>query len=172
MFRQIAVTCAAAAALAACQPQAKTETPAAPVQPAVQATPAPQAPADEDTKPTEIKPASVGSVKVTSPVANAKVTSPLTIEGTADNSFFFEAVFPVELVADGKVIARGPAQAVTDWTKGGQIKFKAELDFTVTKETKAELVLMEDMPAPKSADSDEAGPSRAVKIPVLLEPKS
>ncbi len=174
MFLRTAMTCAAVAALAACQPQATPDTPAAPAQTAEQAapSPAPQAPVDEDTKPTETKPAPAGSVKLTSPLANAKVTSPVTIEGSADSSFFFEAVFPVELVADGKVIARGPAQAVTDWTAGGQVKFKAELEFIIAKETNAELVLSEDMPEPKSPDSDEAGPSRAVKIPLVLVPKS
>ena len=61
--------------------------------------------------------------------------SPMAIEASADSDFFFEAVFPIELVADGGMIERGPAQAQTDWTAGGQMKFKAVLEFAVMKET-------------------------------------
>ena len=93
----------------------------------------------------------------------------MAIEASADISFFFEAVFPVELVADGGMIARGPAQAQTDWTAGGQMKFKAMLEFAVMKETNAELALSEDMPAPKGADSDG---SFACGFPLCLCPRA
>jgi hypothetical protein len=171
MLKRFAMTCAAAT-LAACQPQATPDAPATPAETAEQA--APQAPVDEDTKPTETKEAAKDSIKMVSPAPGAKVSSPLEISGVADNSFFFEGVFPVELVAEGKVLARGPAQQSGDknWTDPGPIEFKATLAFEVSKETNAELVLMEDMPEPVSPDSDVAGPSRAVKIPVVLVPRS
>jgi hypothetical protein len=40
----------------------------------------------------------------------------------------------------------------------------------VAKETKAELILSEDMPQPIRDDSDERGPARSLRIPVVLVP--
>ena len=164
------MACGAVLALAGCQPEAKTDVP-----PQVAEEPALQAPVDgEDGKPSATIEAAAGSFSVDSPAPGAKVTSPLVITGVADNSMYFEGVFPVELVADGKVIARGPAQQAGDrnWTDPGPVNFRAALEFEVSKETNAELVLMEDMPEPVSDDSDERGPAKAMKIPVVLVPGS
>jgi hypothetical protein len=172
MLVRLMATCAGLAALAACQPQA-TEAPAAPVQ-AAQET-APQAPVDgEDSKPSATKEADKDSIKMVSPLPGARVTSPVEISGAADNSFFFEGVFPVELVADGKVLARGPAQQSGDknWTDPGPVDFKSTLEFSVATETNAELVLMEDMPDFIDEQNDIRGPARAIRIPVVLVPRS
>jgi len=170
MLKRFALTCAAAAALAACQPEVKTE-----ATPQVVEEIAPQAPVDgEDSKPSPIIEAEAGSFSVDTPAPGAKVTSPLVITGVADNGMYFEGVFPVELIVDGKVIARGPAQQAGDrnWTDPGPVNFRAALEFEVSKESNAELVLMEDMPEPISDDSDERGPAKAIKIPLVLVPRS
>ena len=167
---RLMMTCAAVIALAACQPEAKTA-----AEPQVAEEAAPQAPVDgEDSKPSATIEAAKGTFTVDTPAPGAKVTSPLVITGVADNSMYFEGVFPIELVAEGKVIARGPAQQAGDrnWTDPGPVNFRAALEFEVAKETNAELVLMEDMPEPVSDDSDERGPATAMKIPVVLVPKS
>lgn len=53
-----------------------------------------------------------GMIQVDAPVANATITSPLTITGKARGGWYFEASFPVELKnAGGTVIATGVAQA-------------------------------------------------------------
>jgi hypothetical protein len=164
------MTCAAVFALAACQPEAKTEA-APPIAEEI----APQAPVDgEDSKPSATTEAAKGAFVVETPVPGAKLTSPLVITGVADNGMYFEGVFPVELVVDGKVIARGPAQQAGDrnWTDPGPVNFRAALEFEVLKETNAELVLMEDMPELVSDDSDERKPAQAMKIPVVLVPAS
>jgi len=113
-----------------------------------------------------------GDLMITAPVAGARVASPLVVQGVAINSFFFEGVFPAELVVDGEVIAQAPAeqQAPDNWTTPGPVNFKATLTFDVSKETSAELVLREDMPAPASPDSDVAGPARTARIPIVLVP--
>lgn len=167
---RLMMTCAAVIALAACQPEARTD-----AAPQIAEETAPQAPVDgEDSKPSATIEAAKGSFIVDSLAPGAKVTSPLVITGTADNGMYFEGVFPIELVADGKVIARGPAQQAGDrsWTDPGPVNFRAALEFEVSKETNAELVLMEDMPEPVSDDSDERGPARAIRIPVVLVPAS
>ena len=167
---RLMMTCAAVLALAACQPEAKTDS-----GPQIAEEILPQAPVDgEDSKPSPTKEAAAGSFAVDSLAPGAKVSSPLVITGIADNSMFFEGVFPIELVADGKVIARGPAQQAGDrnWTDPGPVNFRAALEFDVARETSAELVLMEDMPAPISDTSDERAPARAIRIPVVLVPKS
>ncbi len=153
-------------ALAACTPEAKP--PEAPTAPAAEA---PAAPASAPLADGEI-PAPAGEITISSPVAASRVSSPLVVEGVALNTWMFEGVFPVELAVDGEVIAQAPAQqqAPDNWTTPGPVRFKAELTFTVTEEKNAVLILREDSPRPVSADSDEAGPARTVRIPVTLLP--
>jgi hypothetical protein len=104
------------------------------------------------------------NVLVDAPIAGARVTGPLIVEGTAPGDWFFEAQFPVKLVdADGTVLAEAPAQAQSDWMTEAPVPFRAELDFSVTEETPATLVLQEDMPA------DNASP-REVTVQVVLVP--
>jgi hypothetical protein len=116
--------------------------------------------------------APAGQLTVTSPVAEARVSSPLVVEGSVLNDWMFEGVFPVKLEVDGVAIAEGPAQqqAPDNWTNPGPVKFRAELAFTVDVETAATLVLAEDMPAPVESGSDVAGPARTLRIPVTLVP--
>jgi len=153
---------------AACQPQ-QTPTPdAKPAEPAPE-----QAAAQVQLAADEI-PAPAGEITLTSVTAGAKVTSPLTVEGTVINDWMFEGSFPVELAANGEsiVVRPGEQQAPDNWTNPGPVKFKSQLEFTVTKETPAVLILKEDMPKPKTADSDEPGPARTLRIPVVLVPAS
>ncbi|MGD9981762.1 MAG: Gmad2 immunoglobulin-like domain-containing protein [Hyphomonadaceae bacterium] len=120
-----------------------------------------QAPAS-DTPATEA--AEAPSVIIETPVANARVTSPLVVEGTAPGDWYFEAQFPAQLVgADGALIAEAPARAQSDWMTEAPVRYRAELSFNVTQETPATLVLQEDMPA------DNANP-REVRLPVALAP--
>jgi len=153
---------------AACQPQ---QTPAPETKPA---DPAPEQAAAPAQLAADELPAPGGEITVTSVVAGAKVKSPLTVEGSVINNWMFEGVFPAELAADGETIVQAPAQqqAPDNWTNPGPVKFKAVLEFTVTKETPAVLILKEDMPKPKSPDSDEPGPARTLRIPVVLVPAS
>ncbi len=165
MIRYAAFACLALAGCApeAAPPVATAPEAAAPAEPALVVQPALAA--------GEI-PAPAGEINVSSPAAGVRVTSPLVVEGTALNTWMFEGVLPVELEVDGQVIAQGPAQqqAPDNWTNAGPVRFKAELTFSVTEEKSAVLILREDMPRPVSADSDEPGPARTLRIPVTLVP--
>jgi len=155
--------------LAACAPEQKPA--AAPEAPPVAETPvAPAATSDA----AKYKPAPAGEITVASPVAGARISSPLIAEGVAANTWFFEGQFVAELVADGEVIVMGPAMQAgdTNWTDPGPVNFRAELIFSVTQETPAELILSEDMPEYIDEANDIRGPARSVRIPVVLAPAS
>lgn len=165
MIRYVALACLA---LAACAPEAKVPEPQA----AQQAAP-PVAPQTADVGAAgKYKPAPAGEVTLTTPLAGARVTSPLVVEGVAVNNWFFEGQFVAELAVDGEVIVQGPAMQAGDksWTDPGPVGFRAELAFDVTKEQNAELILSEDMPAFIDEANDIRGPARAIRIPLVLAP--
>lgn len=119
--------------------------------------PAPEAPAPT----TEVNGV---TIVVTAPASGARVTSPLRVTGTAPGDWFFEAVFPAELrTANGQVIAEAPAQAQRDWMTEQPVPYVAELQFEVTEETPATLVLTEDMPSGLPGQ-------REISIPIVLTP--
>lgn len=108
--------------------------------------------------------ASVGEFAVVdTPVAGARVTSPLTVTGTAPGNWYFENQFPVRLVdAQGAVLAESPAIPRVNWTENADPKqFDATILFAVTQDTPATLILEEDMPG-------EGNEPRTVRIDVVL----
>ncbi len=140
-----------AAALAACSPPEQQQ---------------PQ-PAEPPATTTAAEPALSGPslVVVSAPLAGARVTSPLQVEGAAPGDWYFEAQFPVKLVgADGAVLAEAPAMSQSDWMTEAPVAYRARLTFSVAQETPATLVLQEDMPA------DNANP-REITVPVVLVPR-
>ncbi len=101
---------------------------------------------------------------VATPAADARVSSPLRVSGTAPADWYFENQFPVRLVdVQGEEMAFAPATPRVNWTEPGDKPFDAELTFDVSAETPATLVLEEDMLG------DNAAP-RQVRIPVVLIP--
>jgi hypothetical protein len=117
-------------ALTACSPP--SEKAAEPAEPSESATLAPAPSADV--------------AQVTSPAANASVTSPLHVTGIAPANWYFENQFPVRLLdAQGNVIAEAAATPRVNWTENANPKeFDATLSFTATGP--ATLVLQQDMP--------------------------
>lgn len=101
-------------------------TPAAFTSPAPNLSPSPAL----DTSPTP--PQSTGSEAVVVPQAilTQTLTSPLTIEGQALGSWYFEGQFSVVLTDwDGLIIAQAQAQAQGDWMQEGYVPFTATLTF-------------------------------------------
>lgn len=99
------------------------------------------------------------------PGEGARVTSPLSIEGTAPNDWYFEGQFQTRLVgADGATIAEAPGLPQSDWQKPGPVPFLADLAFDVTADTPATLVLQEDM-------TPEGQAPREKRINVVLAPR-
>lgn len=108
--------------------------------------------------------AGADDIRIETPEPDARITSPLIASGVADNTWYFEAVFPARLMAqDGTMIAEAPAIAASDWMASGDVPFNVEMAFTVDRETHATLVLEEDMPR-------ENQEPRQVRIPVVLAP--
>jgi hypothetical protein len=125
--------------------------------------PAPPPPAPEPAAPAAMVEAP--GVNVNAPLAGARVTSPLVVEGDARGDWYFEAQFPLELrAADGAVLAQAPARAQSDWMTEAPVPFRGELNFRVTQDTPATLVLQEDM-------SGEGATPREITIPVVLVPR-
>lgn len=88
-------------------------------------------------------------IVVESPEANATVASPLTVSGKARGSWYFEAVFPVELVdSNGNLIAQVNASATEDWMTEEFVPFTATLDFQVPEGvTEGKLIFRNDNPS-------------------------
>lgn len=102
---------------------------------------------------------SVGNI-----IKNQKVTSPLTVTGSARGTWYFEASFPVELKdANGKTIAQVPAQAQSNWMTEDFVIFKATLTFPAQPAgSKGTLILHKDNP------SGEPERDQQIEIPVTF----
>ena len=67
---------------------------------------------------------------VDSPALGAAVHSPVTINGRAVGSWFFEGSFPVVVVDwDGKVIGQGTAKAEGDWMTSDLVPYTATISY-------------------------------------------
>ena len=88
-------------------------------------------------------------ISVSEPRANAKITSPLTINGEAVGSWYFEAVFPIRLWTDDNLlIAQTSGQAQEDWMTSKKVPFNAELIFPAQPAgTTGKLVFQKDNPS-------------------------
>lgn len=71
------------------------------------------------------------SIQIQNIIPQQKIASPVLIKGVARGSWFFEAVFPVRLVAeDGTLLASGIAKADDNWQVDSFVPFHAQLIFT------------------------------------------
>ena len=103
-------------------------------------------------------------IHVTLPVPNATATSPLTFEGEARGSWYFEADFPVRLLdGNGREIAIGIAQAQEDWMTTIFVPFSSVINFTNPTTTTGTLVFEKSNPSGLEEHRDE------VRVPVKFE---
>lgn len=87
-------------------------------------------------------------IKVTTPISNAMVQSPLKVTGEARGCWYFEASFPVRLFdANGKELAVKPAQAQGEWMTTELVPFEVILEFTKPKTSTGVLRLEKDNPS-------------------------
>lgn len=87
-------------------------------------------------------------IELRTPLPDAIIQSPLTLEGRARGSWFFEASFPVYLLdAGGDTIAVIPATAQGEWMTREFVPFKATLTFTPPASPTGTLVLAKDNPS-------------------------
>ena len=111
-------------------------------------------------------------IRVTTPVANTVVSSPLVVKGEARGNWYFEASFPVRLLdGEGQELAVGIAQAQGDpatgevnWMTTEFVPFETTLIFfTPTASQIGTLVLQKDNPSGLSEHDDE------LRIPVRFQ---
>jgi len=102
-------------------------------------------------------------IRLDSPRPNQTIKSPLQITGQARGYWFFEAVFPVNLLVDGQVIAAGLAQAQEEWMTEDFVPFEVELIFAKPEFGKGELILERDNPSGLPENADE------LRVPVVFE---
>lgn len=104
-------------------------------------------------------------IKISNLSSGQVIQSPLTIEGEARGSWFFEASFPVKLYNEsGQLIGTAIAQASADWMTNNFVPFKAELNFNNSTSTGGTLVLEKDNPSGLPANADE------LRLPVKFTP--
>jgi hypothetical protein len=102
-------------------------------------------------------------IVVTSPLPSAKMSSPVTIKGSARGSWYFEAVFPVSLRdANGTEIATGTAHADGDWMTDNYVPFTATLTFSKPATATGTLILQKDNPSGLPAND------KSLSIPVTF----
>ena len=87
-------------------------------------------------------------IRVTAPLPDALIGSPLLVAGEARGNWYFEASFPVELHdAAGELLAIAPAQAQGEWMTTEFVPFELELDFQLPSTDTGMLILHKDNPS-------------------------
>ncbi len=70
-------------------------------------------------------------IEIFLPQTDEEITSPLTITGQARGSWYFEAVFPIQLTTiHGLILGNTTAQAQGDWMTNEFVPFTAVIEFT------------------------------------------
>ncbi|MEO5635080.1 MAG: Gmad2 immunoglobulin-like domain-containing protein [Candidatus Paceibacterota bacterium] len=103
-------------------------------------------------------------IKVSAPLPNSNISSPVKITGVARGYWYFEASFPVKILdANGKVLAIAPAQAKGEWMTTDFVPFELTLPFAKPTTATGTIVLSKDNPSgePKYDDS--------ISIPVVFQ---
>ena len=95
-------------------------------------------------------------IRVTAPLPNSRISSPLTIKGEARGNWYFEASFPVKLLdGNGNQIAIIPAQAQGEWMTRDYVPFEITLIFNQPNAPTGTLVLEKDNPSGLPEHADE-----------------
>ncbi len=100
--------------------------------------------------------AHLDKIRVEQPLDNAVISSPSKVTGQARGVWYFEASFPVRLLdANGKELARIPAQAQGEWMTENFVPFTAELNFSQPSTDTGTLILEKDNPSGLPQNSDQ-----------------
>lgn len=95
-------------------------------------------------------------IRVSLPVPNNLVKSPLTVKGEARGTWFFEASFPVKILdANGVQLGAVSAQAKSDWMTREFVEFETALDFQTPATATGTLILEKDNPSGLLENADE-----------------
>ena len=103
-------------------------------------------------------------IRVSRPLPNDLVQSPLIVEGEARGYWFFEADFPVVLLDDnGDQLASGIATAQSDWMTEDFVVFESRLTFDDPPTQGGNLILKKDNPSGLPENDDQ------LRIPLRFE---
>lgn len=103
-------------------------------------------------------------IRVTTPIADAVVMSPLLIEGEARGTWYFEASFPIRIYdANNKLLGTVVAQAQSDWMTENFVPFKATLTFSKSTTSTGTLVFEKDNPSGLPEHANE------LRMPIRFE---
>lgn len=104
-------------------------------------------------------------VVIEEPVANAVITSPLIVKGTAPGNWFFEANAQIELRdANGIVIAKSFVTAKGDWMTEKPVAFEGKINFNTPSTVDGVLVFKNDNPSGLPENS------KSFEVPVKFNP--
>jgi len=104
-------------------------------------------------------------VKIFSLKSGQKISSPLTVEGEAKGTYFFEASFPIKILDEsGNVLGTSFVQAQSDWMTESFVPFKGIITYSSKTGGKGFLVFAKDNPSGLPEYDKE------FKLPVVLEP--
>ena len=85
---------------------------------------------------------------VDEPKENSKITSPVSIKGSARGNMFFEASFGIDIEdADDKKIGAGTATAIGNWMTEDFVPFTAAINFETPTTKTGFIVLKKDSPS-------------------------
>lgn len=102
--------------------------------------------------------------KVETPIANSKITNPLTISGQAKGTMFFEGSFPVSVEdSNGKNLGTGIAEAEGEWMTEKMVTFKSTINFKTSSTKNGFIILKNDNP------SGLPGNEHSVKFPISFK---
>jgi hypothetical protein len=105
----------------------------------------------EDVTPPPVDPGATAFedlIVVRNPAPGALVTSPISIEGEARGTWYFEATFPLRLeTLTGEVIATGYAEALGEWMTEDFVPFTGRLEFDPPVEAEGVLIVEKSNPS-------------------------
>ncbi len=115
----------------------------------------------------EVPPPLHNLIRVTTPTPQSTVSSPITIEGTARGTWFFEGSFPVSIVNwDGLIVGEGTATAEGEWMTEDFVPFTASITYTIDPQTpynRGAVILKKDNPSGLPVHDD------AIEVPVFFQ---
>ncbi|HUO56180.1 MAG TPA: Gmad2 immunoglobulin-like domain-containing protein [Candidatus Paceibacterota bacterium] len=95
-------------------------------------------------------------VIVMQPQENAIVGETFDVSGKAPNTWYYEAVFPIQVRdSDDNLIGSGQAQAQSDWTVASLVPFRATITIQDNYSGSATLILLKDNPSGLPQNEDE-----------------
>lgn len=108
--------------------------------------------------------ASSDLVFVSAPKPGGSVQGSFSISGFARGSWYFEAVFPIDVIdRSGNVIAHTQGRAQSEWATDAFVPFTAQVALVAPYSGPATVVLKKDNP------SGDPAPDASLSFPVLIQ---